>query len=178
MTSNEIISDAMRQRFQSLRVLVIDDNKFSRSLVTTQLASYGIRGVAECGDGVEGLKLLQQVPYDIVLLDYEMMPLNGAEFARLVRRDPSISSPEVPIIMISGYSDVAHVREARDAGINEFLTKPVAAKTLYKRIEYTLLHPRPFVRTEKYIGPMPREGREPSSATPGGGAKASGSGGR
>jgi len=155
----------MRQRFQTLRVLVIDDNTFSRSVVTTQLANYGIRSVSECGDGVEGLKLMQQITYDIVLLDYEMTPLNGAEFARLVRRDPSITNPEVPIIMISGYSDLAHVREARNAGINEFLTKPVAAKTLYKRIEYTLLHPRPFIRTDKYIGPMPREERPKSSSS-------------
>lgn len=163
MDATDSISDQMRERLQALRVLVIDDNKFSRSLVATQLANYGIRSVSECGDGVEGLKLMQQVAYDIVLLDYEMTPLNGAEFARLVRRDPSITNPEVPIIMISGYSDLAHVRDARDAGINEFLTKPVAAKTLYKRIEYTLLHPRPFIRTDKYIGPMPREERSKTS---------------
>jgi len=145
------------ERWQALQILVIDDNKFQRSLLVTQLANYGIRRITECSDGVEGLKRLQQISFDVVLLDFEMTPLNGAEFVRLVRRDATIHNPEVPIIMISGYSDVTHVREARDSGINEFLSKPVAAKTLFKRIEHTMLHPRPFIRTETYIGPAPRD---------------------
>jgi CheY-like chemotaxis protein len=157
--------EEFRERLQRLRFLIIDDNKFSRSLLVTQLASYGIRSVIECGDGVEGLKWLQRDSIDMVLLDYEMTPLNGAEFARLVRRDSSILNTEVPIIMISGYSDLSHVREARNAGINEFLGKPVAADALYKRIEHTVLHPRPFIRTDKYVGPAPREERPPPPPT-------------
>jgi len=161
------IKEELLDRLQKLHVLIIDDNKFSRSLLVTQLASYGIRLVHECGDGVEGLKVLQREPIDMVLLDYEMTPLNGAEFSRLVRRDSSITNPEIPIIMISGYSDLGHVREARKAGVNEFLGKPVAADALYKRIEHTLLHPRPFIRTEKYVGPAPREERPPPPTEPG-----------
>lgn len=162
--NDDKMREKLRERLPALRVLIIDDNKFSRSLLVTQLASYGIRDVVERADGVDGLKCLQQEAIHMVLLDYEMTPLNGAEFARLVRRDPSIGNPEIPIIMISGYSDLAHVREARDAGVNEFLGKPVSADTLYKRIEHTLLYPRPFVRTEKYVGPMQREERTPPPA--------------
>ncbi|SDE40741.1 CheY chemotaxis protein or a CheY-like REC (receiver) domain [Rhodospira trueperi] len=161
---NDHITEKMRDRLQALRVLIIDDNKFSRSLLVTQLANYGIRDVTECGDGVEGLKRLQQDPLHMILLDYEMTPLNGAEFARMVRRDTSIRNPEIPIIMISGYSDLGHVKEARNAGINEFLGKPVSADVLYKRIEHTLLNPRPFVRKGNYIGPMQREERSPISS--------------
>ncbi|MBB4284477.1 response regulator [Roseospira goensis] len=165
----------VQKALQGLRVLIIDDNKFSRSLLTTQLATYGIRTVFECSDGVEGLKCLQTEAVQLILLDYEMTPLNGAEFARLVRRDPSIRNPEIPIIMISGYSDLPHVREARNAGINEFLGKPVAAKTLYKRIAHTVLHPRPFVRTDAYVGPVHRAERAaPASDTGGGPSSASG----
>ncbi|MBB4314799.1 response regulator [Roseospira marina] len=151
---------------EKLRVLVIDDNKFSRSLLSTQLAGYGIRDVVECADGVEGLKYLQNQPIHLILLDYEMTPLNGAEFSRLVRRDPSIPNPEVPIIMISGYSDLAHVKEARDSGINEFLGKPVSADILYRRIGHTLQNPRPFVRTDHYVGPQQREERSLRPADP------------
>ncbi|WP_170294950.1 response regulator [Roseospira navarrensis] len=174
-TRGEKLKEKLQEMLSSMTVLIIDDNKFSRSLLTTQLANYGIRDVMECGDGVEGLKRLQQDPIHLILLDYEMTPLNGAEFARLVRRDSSILNPEVPIIMVSGYSDLAHVTEARDAGINEFLSKPVSADILFKRITHTLLHPRPFIRTEKYVGPQPREelplptGEPPRSSAGGGG---------
>jgi len=155
------INEKLQELLSKLRVLIIDDNKFSRSLLNTQLAGYGIRDVMECGDGVEGLKSLQREEVHFVLLDYEMTPLNGAEFARLVRRDSSILNREIPIIMISGYSDLAHVTEARDAGINEFLGKPVSADILFRRISHTLLHPRPFVRTDHYVGPQQREERAP-----------------
>jgi CheY-like chemotaxis protein len=155
------IKEKLDALLKQLKVLVIDDNKFSRSLLITQLGNYGIRDVTESGDGVEGLKRLQQDVFHLVLLDYEMTPLNGAEFARLVRRDSTILNQEVPIIMISGYSDLAHVTEARNAGINEFLGKPVSADMLYKRMAYTLLHPRPFVRTERYVGPQQREEKAP-----------------
>jgi len=153
------VNEKLQELLSRLRVLIIDDNKFSRSLLNTQLAGYGIRDVMECGDGVEGLKCLQKEDIHFVLLDYEMTPLNGAEFARLVRRDSSILNQEIPIIMISGYSDLAHVTEARDAGINEFLSKPVSADILFRRISHTLLHPRPFVRTDHYVGPQQREER-------------------
>lgn len=162
MSKREVkIKEKVQELLMRLKVLVIDDNKFSRSLLMTQLGNYGIRDVAESGDGVDGLKRLQQEDFHLVLLDYEMTPLNGAEFARLVRRDPSIQNQEVPIIMISGYSDLSHVKEARDAGINEFLGKPVSADLLYKRIAHTLLHPRPFVRTDRYVGPQQREEKAP-----------------
>jgi DNA-binding response OmpR family regulator len=70
-----------------------------------------------------------------------------------VRSSSSPVTRFVPIIMLSGHSEKRCVIEARDAGVTEFLTKPVAAKSLYERILSVVLAPRPFIKTKDYFGP-------------------------
>jgi hypothetical protein len=55
--------------------------------------------------------------------------------------------------MLSGHSEKRRVMEARDAGVTEFLAKPIAAKALYERILSVVLSPRPFIQTKNYFGP-------------------------
>jgi hypothetical protein len=55
---------------------------------------------------------------------------------------------------------------ARDAGVTEFLVKPLSAKALYERILSVVLHPRPFVRTKNYFGPDRRRNSNPGYAGP------------
>jgi DNA-binding response OmpR family regulator len=68
----------------------------------------------------------------------------------------------VPIIMLTGHSDKKRVMIARDAGITEFLTKPISAKSLYERILNVVLRPRPFVKTKTYFGPDRRRNVNPN----------------
>ena len=59
----------------------------------------------------------------------------------------------MPIIMITAHSERPRIIAARDAGINEFVMKPVSAKTLFSRLNAVIEHPRRFVRIEEYFGP-------------------------
>jgi len=61
------------------KVLIVDESRFSRSLLTPQLASYGAWDVDDCGDGVAGLQRLKDGDYDVVLVDYEVGALNRPE---------------------------------------------------------------------------------------------------
>jgi DNA-binding response OmpR family regulator len=74
----------------------------------------------------------------------------------MIRTNAQAPNPFVPIIMLTGYTSLDHVRQARDAGINEFIAKPVAAKTMMARLVSVIEHPRPFVRTSVYFGPCRR----------------------
>jgi len=58
--------------------------------------------------------------------------------------------------MLTGHTERANVREARDAGITEFLAKPISARNIYARILQVVANPRPFVRCKKYVGPCRR----------------------
>lgn len=55
--------------------------------------------------------------------------------------------------MLTGYTEHQQVVEARDAGVNEFLAKPISAKPLYQRLAAIIDNPRSFVRTKSYFGP-------------------------
>jgi two-component system, chemotaxis family, chemotaxis protein CheY len=55
--------------------------------------------------------------------------------------------------MLTGHSEKKRVTAARDAGITEFMAKPISAKALYQRILNVVVNPRPFVKTKTYFGP-------------------------
>ena len=61
-----------------------------------------------------------------------------------------------PVIMITGHSTLRRVSEARDVGVNEFLSKPVTARGVLERIARVVDNPRPFVRSKSYFGPCRR----------------------
>jgi response regulator RpfG family c-di-GMP phosphodiesterase len=81
-----------------------------------------------------------------------MPGLNGVDFVRMVRRSSS-AMQFMPMIMLTGHSDVRRLNEARDCGINEFLGKPVTASAILSRLEAVILKPRPFVRSSTFFGP-------------------------
>jgi two-component system chemotaxis response regulator CheY len=68
----------------------------------------------------------------------------------------------VPIIMLTGHSEKQRVVSARDAGVTEFLVKPISAKSLYDRIVNVVVNPRPFIKTNAYFGPDRRRNVNPN----------------
>lgn len=137
----------------ALRCLVVDDNSHMRRIVRMLLHGYGIREVIEAEDGACGLEMFQTNVPDFVIVDWAMPIFNGLELTRMLRNTDSSINPYVPIIMITGHSDKKRVVEARDAGITEFVCKPLSAKALYQRIVLSVVAPRPFIRTKTFFGP-------------------------
>lgn len=148
-----------------IRFLVIDDNRYMRNLLRGILGSFGAKDVQEAGDGADGFKVLRSFTPDVVLTDNLMSPLDGIEFTHMLRIGRDSPLPMVPIIMITGFTDMYHVTAARDAGINEFLAKPVSAHALYSRIHSVLTRPRPFVKAPGYFGPCRRRRAERRAGT-------------
>ena len=138
---------------ERLSFLVIDDNRHMRLLVKSILHSFGTKNVVEAGDGADGLRELRTFPADIVICDWSMTPLDGLDFTRLARTGKDAPNPFIPIILLTGHTEMARIMEARDAGVHEFLAKPVSAKGLFLRIRSIIDKPRPFVRTPSYFGP-------------------------
>ncbi len=74
----------------------------------------------------------------------------------MIRTDPQTPNPFVPVIMLTGHTHIDQVRQARDAGVNEFIAKPVSVKTMMQRLVSVIESPRPYVRTKVYFGPCRR----------------------
>lgn len=145
-----------------LKVLVVDDNSHMRTLVRTILNALGIRGVTEAEDGSAAIKILKTTDIDIAICDWQMAPMDGITFTKLIRKSDESPNVYLPIIMLTGHTEMTRVVVARDAGVNEFLAKPVSAKNVYQRIKMILDHPRQFIRTKEYFGPDRRRRADPS----------------
>src|SRR3954467_8953072 len=156
----------IRIDFNRLRFLVIDDNAHMRRIVRTLLHGYGSRDVYEAEDGAAGLERFTRYSPDIIITDWVMPIFDGCELAQMLRRRNGNANPYVPIIMMTGHADRKRVTEARDAGVTEFLTKPISAKSLYLRVLNIAVHPRPFIRTRNYFGPDRRRNRNLNYAGP------------
>ena len=142
--------------FGALQLLLADDNQHMRAITATILNSAGFKRIREVRDGAEALDALREWPADLAIVDFNMAPLDGVEFTRLVRNSPDSTNPYLPIIMMTGHSERKKVQEARDAGVTEFVVKPITAKALLDRIQAVIFKPRPFIRADAYFGPCRR----------------------
>jgi CheY-like chemotaxis protein len=151
------LSKRVEKLVQSVAVLVIDDNQYMRKVIRNLLVNLGVKHIHEAGDGIAGLEAIRMFAPDLVILDWEMPLLNGAELVRIVRSPGVFPVPDVPIIMLTGHVERWRVVEATRLGVNEFLKKPVSGKALLDRMVAILAHPRPMVRLGDYYGPEPRK---------------------
>jgi two-component system chemotaxis response regulator CheY len=101
--------------------LVVDDSRVVRKVARRILEDLGFE-VAEAGDGVEALAWVRTAMPDAVLLDWNMPAMNGLEFLRQLRREPGGEAPRV--VFCSVENDLDRIREALDAGADEYIMKP------------------------------------------------------
>ena len=162
-----MLDSQSRYLLENIKVMVIDDNKHMCRLVAQILHALGLKNVCEMNDAEKAFEEFKHFSADVIVVDWHMEPMDGLEFVRRVRTAPDTPNPYVPIIMLSGYTERQRVIEARDAGINEFLAKPISPKALYQRLTVIIDNPRPFVRTKTYFGPVRRrKNHGPPRGTP------------
>ncbi len=151
---------------KSVQILLVDDNQHMRAIASAILASAGASKIREVPDGAQALQALREQHFDLAIVDFNMAPLDGVDFTRLVRNSPDSANPYLPIIMMTGHSEKSRVQEARDAGVPEFVVKPITAKAMLDRIQAVILRPRPFVKCDGYFGPDRRRMQKPDYAGP------------
>jgi DNA-binding response OmpR family regulator len=153
---NTLTNRPVSPRIQTLKVLIIDDEHYMRKVTRTILTAIGVKTVLEAPDAMAGLELARaQLPH-LIIVDWEMPVIDGAQFVRMVRMPDEFPTPDVPIIILSAHSDHWRVVESARIGANEFVRKQVSIKTLEDRIMAVINRPRPTVKLDGYYGPMPR----------------------
>ena len=136
-----------------LRFLIIEDNTHMRHVLRSLINGFGSREISEAEDGAIGLELFNSCNPDIVVTDWEMPIFSGIELVRMMRNPENSVNATVPIIMLTGHSEKKKVMDARDAGVTEFLCKPISAKALYMRVASCLVNQRPFINAAGFYGP-------------------------
>jgi two-component system chemotaxis response regulator CheY len=133
----------------SIRVLIAEDNQYLRKLLRNLLVNVGIKRIDEVVDGLAGFEAIKSLDPDIVILDWDLPLLNGAELVRIVRTPGMLAKPRVPIIMFGASAERWRIAEARRVGVDAYLTMPISAKSLLDRIVSVLAKARPPAEPEQ-----------------------------
>lgn len=136
-----------------LRILIVDDSDHMLVIVRRLLSAMRIETLWLAADAAEAFQMMQTRTPDLIIVDWNMIPLDGIDFIRLVRRGADSTCPDVPILLLTAHTEPHRVRAARDAGVNHVLAKPVSFKSLYRAIGTIIDDERPFVRSDAYVGP-------------------------
>ncbi|MEO5721627.1 MAG: SpoIIE family protein phosphatase [Chthoniobacterales bacterium] len=119
------------------QILVVDDDAMSRRLLVRSLGSAGFT-CRESADGLEALKSLRADPPSLLLLDFDMPGLNGADLLKQLRADADPALAQLPAIMLTGHGGEASEVRCLEAGADDFVTKPINQAVLRARIETQL----------------------------------------
>ena len=118
-------------------ILVVDDDALSRRLLAQLLTAAGYKCLV-CEDGSKALQIIHAKPPSLLLLDFDMPGLNGAEVLTRLRSDTDPGVAQIPVIMLTAHGSEQSEVSCLQAGADDFVTKPVYAAVLRARIETQL----------------------------------------
>lgn len=125
------------------RFMVIDDQAYTRKLVSGILRDNGASSIIEAEEGASALKMLRgstspaALPH-VIVCDVNMTPMGGLEFVRKLRESENHSARRVPIIFLTGEARSDVVSEAIDMAVEGFILKPVTPVKLVSKIKQVL----------------------------------------
>jgi two-component system chemotaxis response regulator CheY len=122
--------------FAALKVLIIDDQEFVRTIVKKMLTQIGIGTVVEATDGNSGLAVAEAERPDLAICDIQMRPMDGFGFVRMLRSLPH--GRDLPVILLTSHADPATVSRAKELSVDAFLAKPVLPPALKEKITKVL----------------------------------------
>jgi len=124
-------------RKASERILVADDDATSRKLLARILSSAGFSST-QAADGIEALKKLHAETPSLLLLDFDMPGMDGAQVLKQLRQDSDASIAQIPTIMLTGHGGEESEVSCLEAGADDFVTKPINQAVLRARIDTQL----------------------------------------
>lgn len=142
---------------QTLSVLVADANNFSRTLIGEILRSLNVSNISSARNEEMARTFLIDRPIDVILLSWEESDaFDGLKFVRELRKVEDERIRRLPVVLITAGLTRQMVINGRDAGVDEFLAKPISPLAMRQRLEMVVETPRPFVDCSVYLGPCRR----------------------
>jgi CheY-like chemotaxis protein len=154
------------EQLKKLKVLIVDPNAFMRGVIGDSLRRLYVANINAAANAMEAFTIGRIFKPDLVFVDWDAGKMSGLEFTREVRRNTTGMNRETPIILLASMIDHEQLMSSRQAGINEFLLKPVSAAGVLQRMEEVILRPRKFVVSRNYVGPCRRRRDDPDFAGP------------
>jgi len=116
----------------NMNILVVDDFKTMRRILTNLLGQLGFNNVLTANNGQEALQKLLNEDVDFVISDWNMEPVTGLELLREIRGSDKLKN--LPFIMVSAENKMEAILAAKQAGVSNYIVKPFNAETLQKEM--------------------------------------------
>lgn len=133
-TNNQSSGDGSR----GMRILLVDDNLINQKVMARMIQAVTEAEIASVDSGEAALEKLRGERFDLVFMDVQLDGMDGIEATEKIRgMNESATGPDVPVVMLSGYSDSESERRAKSAGATDYLMKPVdpgRLATLVKKV--------------------------------------------
>jgi CheY-like chemotaxis protein len=142
------------------RVLIVDGSAGNPKLLRSIFANVGVGSVLFATDTDRALEILCGTQIQAVFCDGKIGPLDPVEFAIAVRRSEEVRNYRVPIIVVADRAHRSDVEACRDAGITDFIVRPVTVESIRRKLLVALANPKPFIQSDAFCGPDRRRKRE------------------
>lgn len=135
------------ERFQSMKILIVDDRKDARAMLKNMLLDMGISQVYEAENGREGLGFVDIAPemVDVIVCDWNMPEMSGLSFLKQIRT----VYPDMPFLMLTGRSDFESVSTAKYSGVSAYIRKPFSPNQLEAKLRI-IASKMPFLQASSF----------------------------
>ena len=114
------------------KILVVEDDSTSSKLLTCHLRVMGYRNITEVKDGSLALEQMHKEKPDLVIADWHMPNMNGLNLFRVLREEELWQ--DIPFLMVTVEKDHQKVQEAIQAGVREYIVKPIKGETFKRKV--------------------------------------------
>jgi len=133
VSSDTTVSDSAKH--YSLRILLAEDNIVNQKVAQSMLQKIGYR-VDTVASGSEAVNALEMLPYDLVFMDVQMPGMDGFEATRIIRDpDSAVRKHDIPVIAMTAHAMKGDRERCLEAGMDDYLAKPVSLKALLQLME-------------------------------------------
>lgn len=131
VTDSEAAADRLKRDFDGLRVLLVEDDPLNQEVALIMLEVFGAR-VVIADNGQQAVDRVEECDYQLILMDMQMPVMDGIEATRRIRQLPN--GQQVPIVAMTANAFAEDRQHCIEAGMNDFVTKPVMPEILYEKI--------------------------------------------
>lgn len=131
LSFNDNYEDKLLTDFAPIRVLLVEDNVLNQKIVSQMLVNYGFE-ITLANNGLECLRLLQEMHFDIILMDMQMPVMDGYEATRMIRQYEDLQN--IPIIAMTAHAMTGDREKCLASGCTSYIAKPFKAEELAREI--------------------------------------------
>jgi DNA-binding response OmpR family regulator len=142
-----------RMNLKNVTSLIVDRDHYTRGLIAQMLRGFGMESPMLVDNGEEAKSFLKESIPDVVFIEGDLSDMPSASLLGWIRRQSKSPLRFTPLIVMSGYTQLRMIATARDGGAHIIVRKPVSPKTLFDRILWVARTARPFLETDRYVGP-------------------------